>query len=143
MTHHVLCCIDLTHTKDSVKVLLEANKQASFDGAKLTVMTVIPDYGSSWVGSFFKEGTLKEAAQAASDALKSLIKTTLPDRKDTKSVVEIGVVYEQVLDQVKKRNIDLIVLGAHKPSVLDHLMGPNAAHIVRASPVSALIVRPS
>lgn len=142
MTNHVLCCIDLTHAKDSVKVLLEADRQAQIDGAKLTVMTVIPDYGSSWVGSFFKEGTLKDAAQAASDALKNLIKTTLPERKGTKTVVEIGVVYEQVLDQVKQRNVDLIVLGAHKPSVLDHLMGPNAAHIVRTSPVSALIVRP-
>ncbi|MBR7887644.1 universal stress protein [Marinomonas sp. A79] len=142
MTKHVLCCIDLTHAKDSIKVLLEADRQARIDDAKLTVMTVIPDYGSSWVGSFFKEGTLKEAANAASEALKTLIKTTLPDRKGTKTVVEIGVVYEQVLHQIDQLKVDLIVLGAHKPSVLDHLMGPNAAHIVRTSPVSALIVRP-
>ncbi|MCB5161562.1 universal stress protein [Marinomonas algarum] len=141
MNKHILCCIDLTHTKDAKNVILEAERQANIDGAKLTIMTVIPDYGSSWVGLFFKEGTLSDAANAASNTLKTLIKDTLPEHKGVKSVVEIGVVYEQVLHQIDKLKVDLIVLGAHKPNVLDHLMGPNAAHIVRSSPISSLIVR--
>lgn len=141
MTKHVLCSIDLTHMEESAAVLLEADKQATLNDAKLTVITVIPDYGSSWVGSFFKEGTLRKAIEVANTTLNKLIGDTLPNRKDVETVIKVGVVYEKVLRSITKLGADLVVLGAHKPSVLDHLMGPNAARIVRISPVSTLVVR--
>ncbi len=141
MTQHVLCSIDLTHSEESAAVLLEADKQATLNNAKLTVITVIPDYGSSWVGSFFKEGTLRKAVELANTALNSLVNDTLPNRNNVETVIKVGVVYEKVLKSIKTLEADLVVLGAHKPSVLDNLMGPNAARIVRTSPVSTLVVR--
>ena len=69
MTQHILCAIDMTHKNESTKVLKEAANLAGFYNAKLSVVTVLPDYNSSWVGTFFKDGTLKEAAAAANDEL--------------------------------------------------------------------------
>lgn len=141
MKKHVLCSIDLTHPIDSAGILLEADQQANLNNSKLTVITVIPDYGSSWVGSFFKEGTLRKAVELANTTLNTLIKDTLPDREDVDTVIKVGVVYEQVLKSIEKLNVDFVVLGAHKPNVLDNLMGPNASRIARTSPVSTMIVR--
>ena len=141
MTKHILCSLDLTHTDEAAGLLLEADRQASLDNSKLSVITVIPDYGTSWVGSFFKPGTLKQAAESANEALHELVKTTLPNRKGVKHITKIGVAYEQVLETINELNVDLVILGAHKPDVLDRLLGPNASRIVRSSPVSTMIVR--
>lgn len=141
MAKHILCSIDLTHIEDAKGLILEAKRQASLDDAKITIMTVIPDYGSSWVGSFFKEGTLLKATEVANQTLIKLIAEVLPDNQNVHRRVKVGVVYEKVLLTIKKLDVDLVIIGAHKPTVIDHLMGPNAARIVRVSPVSTMVVR--
>ncbi|WP_299625170.1 universal stress protein [uncultured Tateyamaria sp.] len=141
MTQHILCAVDLTHLKDARHLLIEASNLAEFYGATLSVVTVLPDYNSSWVGSFFKEGTLKEAAEAANDSLHALVKDALPDRTQVQHIVEIGVVYEQVLRAIKESNADLVIVGAHKPDMADKILGPNSARIARLAPVSTLVLR--
>lgn len=141
MTEHILCAVDLTHMDDARTLLIEADKLASFYGATLSVVTVLPDYGSSWVGSFFKEGTLKGAAQAASDALHKLVSEVLPDREGVQHIVEIGVVYEEVLRAIEQSKADLVIVGSNKPDLADKVLGPNSARISRHAPVSTLILR--
>ncbi len=141
MKDHILCAVDLTHEKEARHLLIEANQLANFYGATLSVVTVLPDYNSSWVGSFFKDGTLKEAADAANEALHALVKATLPDRDQVQHIVEIGAVYEQVLNAIKQCNADLVIVGAQRPDLADKVLGPNSARIARLSPVSTLVVR--
>lgn len=141
MTDHILCAVDLTHSDNAESLLIEADRLAGFYGATLSVVTVMPDYNSSWVGSFFKDGTLKEAAKAANEALHELVKSALPDRAQVQHIVEIGVVYEQVLKAIGECNADLVIVGAHKPDMADKILGPNSARIARLSPVSTLVLR--
>lgn len=141
MTNHILCAVDLTHSDDAKKLLVEADRLAGFYGATLSVVTVLPDYNSSWVGSFFKDGTLKEAANAANDALHALVKETLPQRAQVQHIVEIGVVYEQVLKAIEQSNADLVIVGSQKPDMADKILGPNSARIVRTASISTLVVR--
>jgi len=141
MTDHILCAVDLTHSDDARSLLIEADRLANFYDATLSVVTVLPDYNSSWVGTFFKEGTLQEAALAANEALHTLVKATLPNREQVQHIVEIGVVYEQVLKAISQSKANLVIVGAHKPAMADKLLGPNSARIARLSPVSTLIIR--
>lgn len=141
MTEHILCAVDLTHSDDARNLLIEADRLANAYNATLSVVTVLPDYNSSFVGSFFKDGTLQEAAIAANDALHELVKTTLPDREKVQHIVEIGVVYEQVLNAIAQSKADLVIVGAQKPDMADRLLGPNSARIARLSPVSTLVIR--
>jgi nucleotide-binding universal stress UspA family protein len=141
MTDHILCAVDLTHEADARHLLIEADRLATFYDATLSVVTVLPDYNSSWVGSFFKDGTLKEAAKGANDALHALVKETLPDRAQVQHIVEIGVAYEKVLHSIDACGADLVIVGAHKPNMADKVLGPNSARIARLSPVSTLVVR--
>lgn len=141
MTDHILCAVDLTHEDEARAILSEAGRLAGLEQAALSVMTVLPDYGSSFVGSFFKAGTLKQAAQAAVEALHKLADDQLPDFGKVQCIVEIGSVYEEVLEAAGKCSADLIVVGAHKPRLADRVMGPNAARIVRHAQQSVLVVR--
>ena len=141
MTDHILCSVDLTHEDEAGKLLTEAHKLAGFYGATLSVVTVLPDYGSSWVGSFFKDGTLHEAAEAASVALHKLVSACLPDAQGIQHIVEIGVVYEKVLQAIELSQADLVIVGAHKPDLADRLLGPNAARIARHAGISTLVLR--
>lgn len=141
MTKHILCAVDLTHSDYAKQLLIEADRLATFYDATLSVVTVLPDYNSSWVGSFFKDGTLKEAASAANDALHALVKDALSARAQVQHIVEIGVVYERVLQAIEKSNADLVIVGAHKPDMADKILGPNSARIARLAPISALVLR--
>ncbi len=141
MITHILCSVDLTHDQDARATLAEAGRMAGHYGARLSVVTVLPDYGSSWVGSFFKEGTLSQAAQSARDTLHRMVDDVLPDHKPVQCIVEIGTVYEEVLDAIGKCGADLVIVGAHKPDIADRIIGPNAARIARHAPVSVLVLR--
>lgn len=141
MSDHILCAVDLTHQEDAQQLLIEADRLANFYDATLSVVTVLPDYNSSWVGSFFKDGTLKEAASGANDALHALVKEALPNRVQVQHIVEIGAVYEKVLQAIEKCHADLVIVGAHKPDMTDKILGPNSARIARHAPVSTLIFR--
>jgi len=137
----ILCAIDLSHEDEARKIIAEAEKLAGLYDAALSLMTVVPDYGSSWVGSFFKEGTLKDATEAAMTALYDVGGSTTTRGEPIQHIVKVGVTYEEILAAAKTIMADLIIVGAHKPDLADRLMGPNAARVARHADASVLIVR--
>lgn len=141
MSKRFLCAIDLTHDKDARALLQEAGRLARLEDAKLSVVTVLPDYGSTFVGSFFKEGTLKNASEAAREALHQMEQELLPDIGPVQSIIEVGSVYEEILEAAEKVSADLIIVGAHRPSFASRMIGPNAARVSRYAKTSVLVVR--
>ncbi|WP_298802970.1 universal stress protein [uncultured Lentibacter sp.] len=141
MTNHVLCAVDLSHLETEVGLLQKAAELATFYKATLSVVTVVPDYGMTIVGSYFKEGTMKSAVKMANEKLHEFVSETLKDFGKVQHIVEIGTPYEQILEAIKVAKADLVVMGAHKPDLLDRLQGPNSARVARYAPCSVLIVR--
>lgn len=142
MAKRILVAVDLTHEADAWSLIAEAGRIATLDGAHLSVATVLPDYGSSWVGTFFKDGALADAAEAARKALHNLVSEILPDlAPEVQCIVEIGTAYKEILHAAKQAEADLIVVGAHKPDLADRVIGPNAARVSRYADVSVLVVR--
>lgn len=136
----ILCAVDLEHADVSQEILFEGAKLASTHDGFLTVITVVPDYGLTFVGAFFREDTLKRAIDAANEALHSFTAQTLPGT-ELRHMVSCGNVYEEVLDASEKIKADLIVMGASKPDIKDFLLGPNAARVARHAKCSVYIVR--
>ncbi len=56
-------------------------------------------------------------------------------------VVENGTVYREIVEAAKDLNIDDIVMGAHRPSLSDYLLGPNSARVARHAGCSVTVVR--
>jgi nucleotide-binding universal stress UspA family protein len=62
-------------------------------------------------------------------------------RERVSTVVTLGSVYNEVLEEAKKIGADLIIVGSHRPTMSTYLLGSNAATIVRHAECSVLVVR--
>ena len=111
------------------------------ENAHLSVITVVPDFGMSIVGSYFDKDTLEKALQKANDDLHAFVKEVLPKATDVQHIVALGTVYEEVLKAAEKIGADLVVIGASKPDLADKIMGPNASRVARHTSASVYIVR--
>jgi nucleotide-binding universal stress UspA family protein len=143
MIRSVLCAIDAGKPDSDAEVLRQAGRLADLDGAQLDVVTVLPDYGESFVGSFFEPEHHEQAVEAARNALQQLGDTVLGVERNAKvrHVVATGTAYQEILHAAGSAGSDLIVIGAHRPDLKDYLLGPNAARVVRHSTVSVYVVR--
>lgn len=144
MTKSVLCAVDISQDNDTA-VLITADKLARLDDARLDVVTVVPNFGMTLVGSYFDENFQKQAVADAKRALKTRVAQILGEDRnaDIRHIVATGSVYEEILEAARQAESDLIVIGAHKPDLREFLIGPNAARVVRHSNCSVYVVRDS
>lgn len=143
MTNAVLCAVDISNGDLDTHVLKKAAKLADQEGAQLDVVTVLPDFGESWVSGFFESDFHDKALEEAHTKLAEMCVSTLgADRNEKiRHVVATGTAYQEILKTAESAGSDLIVIGAHKPDLKDYLLGPNAARVVRHSDVSVYVVR--
>ncbi|PID36539.1 MAG: universal stress protein [Rhodobacterales bacterium] len=139
----VLCAIDINRPDDDHKILRRAAQLAELDGAKLDVITVMPDFGSSMVAAYFSDHKADTMRQHAKELVEKACIEALgaEANKSIRHIVVTGNVYEEVLHCAKADGADLIVIGAHRPDLKDYLLGPNAARVVRHSECSVYVVR--
>lgn len=143
MIQTILCAIDINRPDEERQVLERAKKLAALEGARLDVITVVPDVGASIVGAYFEAHHVQTAKDGAAQALNELVAGVIgaEANKDVRHIVAVGSVYEEVLKAAKVSEADLIVIGAHRPDFKDYLLGPNAARVVRHSTCSVYVVR--
>lgn len=143
MTGPVLCAIDISDNKDDGNVLKVAKQMADQAGVSLDVVTVVPDYGKSMVGSFFESDHHTKLVDTFKVSLEETVTAALGSAagKKVRHIVATGTAYEEVLKLAKTAKSSLIVIGAHKPDFKDYLLGPNAARVVRHSQCSVYVVR--
>ena len=90
----------------------------------------------------FVPSTLDEEQQRdAEDRLAKLAASVELPAERVSSVVRLGSVYAEVLDEAERTGADLVVVGSHRPSMATYLLGSNAATIVRHATCSVLVVR--
>ncbi|KZK98008.1 MULTISPECIES: universal stress protein [unclassified Pseudovibrio] len=143
MTRRILCAIDVNQPQIEEHVLEDAIIQARTCDAHLDILSVLPDYGTSFVGSFFSAEHHREAIDEAKRLLDALVEKKLGAEPDlvVRKIIGTGVAYEQILKTAETTECGLIVLGAHKPNFQDYLLGPNSARVVRHAKCSVYIVR--
>ena len=143
MSNSVLCAVDTNDLEHDKAVLVQAARLAALDDAQLDVLTVVPDYGMSIVGSFFDKSQHDRVLDEARKRLGEMTQATLGDERDSKvrHLVSTGKAYEEILKTAEATDCSLIVIGAHTPDLADYLLGPNAARVVRHSKCSVFVVR--
>lgn len=139
----VLCAVDINSLGNDILVIKQAARLAKMESAQLDVVTVLPDYGMSFVGDFFDKSYYSLALKKAKQELESFVVSALGTvaNDEVRHLVVLGSVYEEILKVAAADNADLIVIGAHKPGVSDFLLGPNSARVVRHSSCSVYVVR--
>ncbi|MBO9444988.1 universal stress protein [Ruegeria sp. R14_0] len=143
MTNAVLCAVDISNGDLDAPVLKKAAALADQENAQLDVVTVLPDFGESWVSGFFESDFHDKALEEAHTKLAEMCVAAVgADRNEKiRHVVATGTAYQEILKTAESAGSDLIVIGAHKPDFKDYLLGPNAARVVRHSSVSVYVVR--
>ncbi|MDJ0935114.1 MAG: universal stress protein [Kiloniellales bacterium] len=141
MFKDILLPVDLGNAESQRKAVKTAVHLAKTAKAQLHVMTVVPDFGLSIVGSFFPEGYEKHALDEASKKLHDFVQAEIPKSVKVQHIVGHGTIYEEILRAANELGCDVIILASHRPELKDYLLGPNAARVARHAACSVMIVR--
>ena len=149
MTNY-LATIDLADEESWDNILKKTVEMATgVAGNKVYLMTVIPGINPGIVALYAIRGEthgsadypLQEWKAKAEKKLKEIADKCIPPELYAGVVVEHGTVYKEVVEAAKDLDIDQIVMGAHRPSLGDFLLGPNAARVARHAGCSVTVVR--
>jgi len=138
---NILLTVDLEHPNAQAKSLPVAVDMCQQHGARLHIMTVIPNFGMSIVAQQFPKDFEKKVSNAALVQLKDFVRIKIPSEIKAQHIVGHGNVYESILNVAKQIKADLIVVQARRPELRKFLLGPNAARVVRHATCSVLVVR--
>ena len=141
MFKNILAAIDLTEESSWVKAVPAAVELCQSTGARLTLMTVIPDFGMSIVSQHFPKDYAENALAETRTRLGIFASEHIPDGVKKTLVIAQGTIYEEIIRAGDEASADLIVVASHRPSLKDYLLGPNAARVVRHFKRSVLVVR--
>ncbi len=141
MARTILLPVDLADEKSWRLALAEAVDMLRARRGVLHVVTVVPDFGMSMVGSYFRKGYEGEVLRAAGAALADWVTRNVPEDIEVHPHVLHGSIYDEILRAASKLGADLIVIGSHRPELKDYLLGPNAARVVRHAQQSVYVVR--
>lgn len=141
MYKDILLPIDLNNSETQEKAVRTAIELAKSFGARLHVLTIVPDFGAGVVGTFFPEDYEAKAMAAADKALHDYVKQRVPGDIKVQHIVAHGTIYQEILVFAAKTKVDLILMASHRPELSDYLIGPNASKVVRHADCSVLVVR--
>lgn len=137
----ILAAIDLTDESSWVKTIPTAVNLCQSTGARLYLLTVIPDFGMSIVSQHFPEDYAENAMVETRNKLGAFASEHVPDGIKRTLMVAQGTIYEEIIKAGNEVSADLVVVAAHRPSLKDYLLGPNASRVVRHFKRSVLVVR--
>jgi nucleotide-binding universal stress UspA family protein len=143
MFKKILCAIDFSEFTDDI-VNYAVNITKKFD-AELHLIHVIPNlnYFTPYESFLTPENLVamerNMEGQVEKDFGKLMQKIDMPARK----VVRTGVTFVEIIGYINEEGIDLVVLGTHGRSGIEHiLIGSVAEKVVRKSPCPVLTIRP-
>ena len=83
-----------------------------------------------------------ELIQKSEDKVNEIV-NALKDKYNVRGLVRLGKSYTEIIEFAKSENVDLIVIGSHGHTGVEHLLfGSTAEKVIRKSTCPVLIVRP-
>jgi nucleotide-binding universal stress UspA family protein len=140
MYKKILVPVDLADDSSWQNALPVAVKFAHLFDASILVTTVVRDVKAYW-----ETGYMPDAYEAlfsrSEQKLTTIVNAEIPSGVSVKTKVGHGSIYREILRIAQDEQVDLILMASHSPGVLDYLLGPNAAHVVRHARCSVLVIR--
>jgi len=141
MYKEMLLPIDLDQESSWKMALPLAIELCKSFGARLHVMTVVPDHGFHYVSQYFPPGYEERMIAAAEERLRDFAAEHVAENVQVQLIVAHGSIYRQVARAAEDVGADLIIMASHTPGAADFLIGPNAEKVLHHSKRSVLIVR--
>ena len=97
MYRKILFPVDLSNQDVQVKALSVAIQWCQAFAAELHVLTVIPDYGLSYVAQYFPNGYIEKMSAEVSEKLAEFIAEQVPEEVAATALVRHGTPYNEIL----------------------------------------------
>jgi nucleotide-binding universal stress UspA family protein len=134
MYKHIIVPMALDHGigPNSLKVaraLLE-------EGGRITALHIY-EAPQGMASAYLAEADVKAAYNRAKTTLADRVK----DQPDVTPVIIKGHSGRDINDYAAEHKADCIVIGSHKPGLIDYLLGSTAARVVRHAPCAVHVMR--
>ena len=149
MTNY-LAAVDLADEESRENILRTAVQMATgVEGARIFLMTVIPGVPAGLDVRYAIRGEMQGSAEYplqewkddAAKRLGEIAVSHIPKEMRAGVVVRNGTVYREIVEAAKDLDIRQIVMGAHRPSLADFLLGPNSDRVARHAGCTVTVVR--
>ena len=115
---------------------LEVARMLLADGGKITVLHVYEAPQGS-VGAYIDASVV----QSAFDRAEARLKERVASMPNVTAMIVKGHSGRAVIDTATSMKSDCIVLGSHKPGLIDYLLGSTAARVVQHAPCAVHVTR--
>jgi nucleotide-binding universal stress UspA family protein len=143
MFEKILCPVDFSEFTDEI-LAYAVNIAKRFD-SELHLIHVIPNlnYFTPYESFLTPENLVAIERNIEGEVGKDFDKITKKLDLPFKRIVKTGVTFVEIIDYIKDQGVDLVVMGTHGRSGIEHiLIGSVAEKVVRKSPCPVLTVRP-
>ena len=141
MYKDILLPIDMGEESSWRKALPLAVDLGKSFGARLHIMTVLPDYSFHFVAQYFPAGYEDKMIKAADERLRAFVREHVADDVQVQLIVAHGSIYREIIRAADEIGADLILMASHTPGAADFLIGPNAEKVLHHYKRSVLVVR--
>jgi nucleotide-binding universal stress UspA family protein len=143
MFKKILCPVDFS--KFTSEVVTYAASMAKQYGAELHMLHVIPNltYFTPYESFLTPENLVAMEKNIQDEVDRDFGRILSRVDIDAKKVVRTGVAFVEIIDYAKSEGMDLIVMGTHGRSGIEHILIGNVAEkVVRKSPCPVMTIRP-
>lgn len=135
MYKKVLIPVALDHEQD-LSEKIELAESLIAEGGSITALTVLEQV-PGYVAEFIAEKPEGHLAQIVLEKLRDAVKAH-PDVDCQVLTGKAGVV---ISEYAAGHDIDLILIGSHRPGLQDYFLGSTTARVVRRAPCAVLVQR--
>ncbi|OTP84017.1 universal stress protein [Gilliamella apicola] len=142
MYNKILVPIDVLEDELTQKVIPHVECLAKLSNAEVVFFHTLP-VASAIVNAYsfgFDEFKDKATVQTEQWLHKLMASINLPQEKLSFSIA-FGNPRDEILHIAEELKPDLIIIGSRRPNITTHLLGSNAAGVVRSAQTSVLVVR--
>ncbi len=143
MFKKILCPVDFSqYTQDVINCAADLAKKY---GGELHVMHVVPNmtYFTPYESFLTPENLVAIERNIEDEVESNFTKLLKNESVPTKSIIKTGAPFVEIIDYAKSESIDLIVMGTHGHSGIEHILIGNVAEkVVRKSPCPVMTIRP-
>lgn len=142
MFKEILLPVDLQESALSLRATKIAQEFADQYDARITVITVIPNFGMPIVANFFPANTIKNAANEVLSELKRFVAAHFDKPENVAVRVAEGSPHEEILEFAARHSTDLIIVPARGKNIEKIFLGSSSIQIVEQSKCTVMVVRP-
>lgn len=141
MYKKILLSIDLNSEESWTATLEAALVMCRTFNASLHLIHVMADVPEAVVKLYLPDDSTEKLVQQFTAMMDAFVDEHIPEEFEPVVHLCKGNIYTGILETAKEVGADLIIIGSHRPTMSDFLLGPNAARVVRHAETSVLVVR--